>query len=160
ETFREQVQAACLRYKESLITLRSADTIGQGMELAEQLEAQVAIIDLAGSVEAGVMAIETLAVVKDRLVVASADAFTTDLMSRAIRAGAHEILEQPVSAEEVHEILAKAARLLSPETPTTPQRNGRLIVCFSSKGGVGKTTTACNLAVTLARRYEPGRIAI
>lgn len=160
EAVREVLQAACLRYGEALITLRSADTIGQGLELAEQIEAELVILDLTHNLEAGMLAIEHLAALKDRVVVASMEAFSAELMSRAVRAGAREILEQPVQEEEVHAVMRKAQRLLAPDTPATPRRSGRLVVCFSSKGGVGKTTATCNLGVTLAQHYGEGQVVL
>ena len=160
EHFREQTQATCLRYKDALITLRTADSIGQGMEIAEQIEAEFVILDLTHNVEAGLIAIEQLAVFKNRVIAASCETFTTDLMARAIRAGARQVIEQPVREEDIRANLDKALRYLSPDTPQNPQRSGRLVVCFSSKGGVGKTTLACNLAVTLAMRLPPGSVGI
>ena len=37
----------------------------------------------------------------------------------------------------------------APVTPPPPEREGKIIAVFSPKGGVGRTTVACNLAVAL-----------
>jgi pilus assembly protein CpaE len=159
ETFRQQVQAACLHFTEAVVSLRLADTVGQGLELAHQVEAQTVFIDLTRNLEAGLLAIAQLAEVKDRLIAASLDKLTADAMTRAIRAGAQEVLAQPVQEEEVHQILAKAARLQS-EGGRSARRPGRLIVAFSSKGGVGKTTIVVNTGCVLAQSVRAGRVAV
>lgn len=161
ELFRQTVQAACLRFGESMISLRTTDSLGQGLELAEQFQAELVALDLTRNVEAGMLALAQLAAHPSRLVVASIDKASTDVMARAVRAGAREFLAQPVQDDEVHAVLRKGLRLVTPagvEAP--PTRRGRILVVFSSKGGVGKTTLACNITVRLAQRLGEGRVAM
>lgn len=159
EAFRAAVQAACLRFEGAALSLRLADTVGQGLELAHQVEAETVFVDLTRNLEAGLVAIDRLADVKDRLIVASIDKMTTEVVQRAVRVGAQEILSQPVQESEVHQILQKAVRLRS-EGGHADRREGQLVVTFSSKGGVGKTTLTCNLATVLAQSLGPGRVAV
>ncbi len=159
ESFRLAVQTACMRFDGAIISLRLADTVGQGMELAHQIEAETVFIDLTRSVEAGLIAIGQLAEVRSRLVAASIDKLTPDVLQRAVRAGAQELLAQPVAEEEVHQILRKALRHQGVDHGRE-ERAGRLVVTFSSKGGVGKTTLTCNLAHVLAQSLGDHRVAI
>ncbi len=159
-SFRDAVQAACLRYDKAIVTVRTSETIGQGLELAEQLEAQLVVFDLTLNIEAGLVAIENLSSTRGRMIAVSAEAMDTDLITRAIRAGAEEVLDQPVREEEVHAVLDKLSRRLAEDAPDVPQRDGRLVVVFSSKGGVGKTTIACNLSVALTRIIGAGGVGL
>lgn len=159
ESFRASVQAACLRFDGAPVSLRLADTVGQGLELAHQVEAETVFVDLTRNLEAGLLAIERLADVKDRLIVASIDKMTTEIIQRAVRFGATETLSQPASEGEVHQILRKAVKLRS-EGGVADRREGQLVVTFSSKGGVGKTTLTCNLATVLAQSLGPERVAV
>jgi pilus assembly protein CpaE len=159
DAFRQQVQAACLRFTDSVISLRLADTVGQGLELAHQIEAESVFIDLTRNLEAGLLAIGQLAEVKDRLVAASLDKLTSEIITRAIRAGAQEVLAQPVQDDEVHQILRKALRLQG-EEGRPARRLGKLIVSFSSKGGVGKTTITVNVGHVLAQSLGRDHVAV
>lgn len=77
-------------------------------------------------------------------------------------AGADDVLTKPF---EPAELLYRLKRYLArPQAPTPrpveePRARGRIIVCFGSKGGVGKTTIAVNLAVALKQRTSQ-RVAL
>ncbi|HZW87869.1 MAG TPA: AAA family ATPase, partial [Myxococcaceae bacterium] len=77
-----------------------------------------------------------------------------DFVIEIIRAGAVEFLLRPVQPADLAAALEKLLRLR--RAPQPVQRTGRITSVFSTKGGLGVTTVATNLAVCLAER-APGR---
>jgi pilus assembly protein CpaE len=79
----------------------------------------------------------------------------TDVALRAMRAGVREIVEPSASDDELAAVLYRsshgASAAVGTETPTSMTQDGHVIVVGSPKGGVGKSTVATNLAVSLAR---------
>ncbi len=71
----------------------------------------------------------------------------------AMQAGARDYLGEPITPEELQ---ASVARLVQGERRT---RRGRVVTVFGTKGGVGKSTLAANLAVVLAERHHQ-RVAL
>jgi len=159
QTFRQQVQAACLRIQDIIVSIRTAESMGQGLELAEQFEAQLVFLDLTRNIEAGMLTVQQIAAVSNRVVAISVDKLSTEILSRAMRAGAKEVLNQPVQDEDVYTIVEKVNRVDLGNVVEQPNRDGKVIICFSSKGGVGKTTLATNIALTLNERLA-GQISL
>jgi pilus assembly protein CpaE len=85
---------------------------------------------------------------------------TTDVLQQALRAGARDAvviggeaaLHQ--SVDRVGELLAGTMGRAGPSTSpaTVTGEPGRLVVVFSTKGGVGKTCLAINVAIAMAKR--------
>lgn len=98
-------------------------------------------------------------------VVFAVDQVTADVLQGALRAGARDTVE----IGDVHALdqaVGRVGQLLlgapSASLPVVSERRsapGRLIVVFSTKGGVGKSMIAINVAVTLARK-GPERVAL
>jgi pilus assembly protein CpaE len=87
-------------------------------------------------------------------VFATGPSVSADFVIEVIRAGAVEFLRRPVQAEDLAAALEKLLRIRRPTQ--TVARAGRITSVFSTKGGLGVTTVATNLAVCLAER-APGR---
>ena len=86
----------------------------------------------------------------------------TSVVLEALRAGVKEVLPQPLDKEEVEHALQRfrgryeeRSHTRSPE----PAQGGKLLSVFGSKGGVGTTTIAVNLAIALRAR-EKGRSVV
>jgi pilus assembly protein CpaE len=92
-----------------------------------------------------------------------------DYMRKAMRAGARDFLTKPPMIDELIQAVqragmaaqlekAKAEAAAPSATPTLRASHGKIITIYSTKGGVGCTTLAANLALTL--RNEETRVVI
>jgi pilus assembly protein CpaE len=77
---------------------------------------------------------------------------------QVVRAGALDFLGRPVNPDDLLRALDKAAR--SRPSSSSPQRAGRVTSVFSTKGGVGVTTVATNLAICWATRSPKGTLLV
>jgi pilus assembly protein CpaE len=84
---------------------------------------------------------------------------STDVLQQALRAGARDAIviggeaSLHQSVDRVGELLAGATnRVQAPAAVTRARPPGRLISVFSTKGGVGKTCIAINVAAAMAKR--------
>ncbi|MFN8036535.1 MAG: P-loop NTPase [Acidimicrobiia bacterium] len=88
-----------------------------------------------------------------------AEEITTEMLQRSLRAGVRDVVpvhggEAPLqeAVGRLGAIVARgAAKVAVPDGVQTP---GRVIVSFSTKGGVGKSMVAVNTGVALARRSK------
>jgi pilus assembly protein CpaE len=89
---------------------------------------------------------------------------STPILQAALRAGARDTVSVQ-DAVALGQSVARVGDLLtgsSPRTPAVADRRGspgRLVAVFSTKGGVGKSTVAINVAVAMARRTQE-RVAL
>ena len=89
------------------------------------------------------------------------DEVTADMLQAAIRAGARDTvaLNDAVALDQavgrVGELLQRRRRRRVPAVADTRPSPGRLIVVFSTKGGVGKSTIAINVARRRSRARRP-----
>ncbi len=75
----------------------------------------------------------------------------TEILLGALRAGAKEFFPQPINKEEVKSSLIKfKERKAQAAQAEGKEKKGKTIAVLGSKGGVGTTTVAVNLAVSLA----------
>lgn len=76
-------------------------------------------------------------------------------VQRAVKAGVRNILKWPVEQQELTDNIRylynmETVRLRNSDS-ALPQRLSQVVTVFGTKGGIGKTTIAVNLAATLAR---------
>ncbi len=84
-----------------------------------------------------------------------------DILIEALRAGAKEFFSQPIKGEEVRNSLAKfKENWKGPEAVQEPKKKGKIINVIGSKGGVGVTTIAVNLAAGLAEQDKSRSVAL
>src|SRR5262249_52163595 len=83
---------------------------------------------------------------------------STDVLQQALRAGARDAVviggeaSLHQSVDRVGELLAGVAPRATVAPATRTGDPGRLVAVFSTKGGVGKTCVAINVAAALAKR--------
>ena len=99
----------------------------------------------------------------------AAHSLSTELLQQALRAGARDAVQIDASGDAVAQAVARVGEVLSipqraaaaaaqvplpgvaPSLRTAP---GRLVAVFSTKGGVGKSTVATNVATAMARKID------
>lgn len=100
-----------------------------------------------------VMPVERLArALPNTAILAMGPMTSAELVIKTIRAGAVEFLSRPVQRGDLEAALEKLARVRL--GVALQRRSARVTSVFSTKGGLGATTMAINLAVCLAERYR------
>ncbi len=84
-------------------------------------------------------------------ILATGHGVSAELVVRVLRAGALEFLRRPVERVDLVAALEKLARFRGSALPRNP---GRITSVFAAKGGLGATTLAINLGVSMAERAE------
>jgi pilus assembly protein CpaE len=82
------------------------------------------------------------------------------ILMKAIRVGAKEFFPQPIETEAVSQALQQFKTRRNKIDPSVACKKGHIITTFGSKGGVGTTTVAVNLAVTLALKDSSKSVAL
>src|SRR5687767_7701239 len=88
-------------------------------------------------------------------IIATGESTDPQLMLRAMRAGIQEFLVRPISVSELSSSLERLARRTS-----STVINGQVFAVFGSKGGVGASTAAVNLAHALTLVHPEAKVAV
>ncbi len=84
-----------------------------------------------------------------------------EVLLRALKTGVKEFFIQPINRDEVIASFEKFKVGIEPDAHKKPkEKKGTLISVIGSKGGVGSTTTAVNLAVSLKQTAEERSVAL
>jgi pilus assembly protein CpaE len=92
-------------------------------------------------------------------VVLAAERLTTEALQHALRSGVRDAVAIEDGAAELLFAIDRVGGLMvavseRPAQVDAPAGAGRVIVCFSTKGGVGKSVLSTNLAASLAKRSD------
>ena len=142
----------------------------EGIQKARELRPDLVLMDINLPGIDGIAATEAIRVQTPATqVIMMSVQSESEYLRRAMLAGAREFLVKPFGSEElassirrVHE-LARDAAIVVPGTQPGAQHpqdggegdgQGKIVTVFSAKGGVGRTTVACNLAIALRSLTE------
>lgn len=151
-----------LQFESDIKVIGEAGSGSEAIRLAEELHPDIVLMDINMPEMDGIRATEllTLRVPASAVIIMSVQGEQAYLR-RAMMAGAREYIIKPFTSDElagaiakVHEIEERKRQALGAPAqaaaPVSQPRSGRVLSFFSTKGGVGKTTLAVNLAVSLA----------
>ncbi len=82
------------------------------------------------------------------------------ILIRAMRAGIKEFLSQPLQEKEIREAVLKLKERLKQSKEKEPGKAGQIINVMGSKGGVGTTSVAVNLAASLTREKQSPSVVL
>ena len=129
----------------------------QAIALAKKLLPDIVLMDINMPGMDGITATQILsAEVPTASIIIMSVQNEQEYLRKAMVAGAKNYLTKPFSSDELLQAIQqvyeneKRRRAVGPET--TKAKSGKIITVFSTKGGIGKTTIATNLAVALATK--------
>jgi pilus assembly protein CpaE len=145
-----------------LADIPAVTLVGEHSDLAETLSHAAAtrpdllVVDVGGhespAAASAVTAIEQVArKLPETAILATGHGASAELVIRVLRAGALEFLRRPVERVDLVAALEKLARFRGSAPPRNP---GRVTSIFAAKGGLGVTTLAINLGVSVAERAQ------
>jgi pilus assembly protein CpaE len=82
------------------------------------------------------------------------------LLMQAMRIGVKEFFSQPIREDEVRQALERFKTRHQEPARQLAQKKGRIFTVFGSKGGVGTTTVAVNIAVSLVQNDADCSVAL
>lgn len=144
-----------LEFEEGIVVVGEAEDGDEAVAKAKELRPHVILMDINMPRMDGLAA--TQAIVKEistNVIIISVQG-DADYLRRGMQAGARDFLAKPFTVDELVTSIKNACRTgqlnaLYTRSPAPPASTGKMISFFSTKGGVGKTTLAANLAVALA----------
>jgi pilus assembly protein CpaE len=153
-----------LYFEEDILVVGEAGDGKEAIQMAEELKPDVVLMDVNMPGMDGITASEAITTrVPDTSIVIISIQGEPEYLRKAMAAGARDYLVKPFSSSDLSETIRRVSNSyrMRPSRPTTPPvaetppepeaPARRIMVVFSSKGGVGKTVLSCNLAVYLAQ---------
>ena len=156
-----------LYFEEDIEVVGEAGDGKEAVILASELKPDVVLMDVNMPRVDGIEATERISVnVPQCAIIIISIQGEQEYLRRAMAAGARDYLVKPFSAQDLAKAIYRVSEsqrkrniFLSPSlsavsTSSIRAKKGTIISFFCTKGGVGKTTLACNTAVALAQDYK------
>jgi len=157
---RENIKRLLYFEKDMMVVGEAADG-EEAIRLTEKLSPDILLMDINMPGMDGITATEKISLdyPKASIIIMSVQG-EQEYLKKAMVAGAREYMVKPFSTDELVNTIRKVydfeqkrrIQLAEPAVIRELQRDPQIITVFSTKGGVGKTTVATNLAVSLARQ--------
>lgn len=125
------------------------------LKLARELSPHIVLMDINMPKMDGLKVTETLAKeLPNVMVIIMSIQGEQEYLRRAMKAGAKDYLTKPFSSSELADAIHNTFNKWLKDRPELQQSDVRaeILAFFATKGGVGRTTLATNLAINLARR--------
>lgn len=119
-----------------------------GLALAHQTHPAILVIDLAQPMDDALSAAAQFKLENpDSAVFVSTDSLDSDVLLRALRAGAQEVLRRPLDRAALGQAVERVSRAMAKKSGSGSLRG--VVTVFGNKGGSGVTTLATNVAISL-----------
>lgn len=147
-----------LSFEKRIEVIGEAENGEEAIFIARESKPDVILMDINMPVVDGIKATEEISLnVPEATVIIMSVQGETEYVRKAMNAGARDFLCKPFNVDELSATIIKTYNMESKRREKAPAHKtpeilkSHVISIFSTKGGVGKTTIASNLAVSIAR---------
>jgi len=158
-TTRENI-CKLLEFESDLVVVGQAESGAEAVEKVKIVQPDVILMDINMPGMDGITATEQIAAeVPNACILIMSVQGEQEYLRRSMVAGAKDYLVKPFSGDELIQaikqgVINEKKRRNVLKLEPKPERQGKIITVFSTKGGIGKTTISSNLAVALAEKTE------
>jgi pilus assembly protein CpaE len=147
-----------LSFEKRVEVIAEAANGEEAVSVARESRPDIVLMDINMPVKDGIKATEEISLtLPETTVIIMSVQGEYEYIRKAMSAGARDYLNKPFSGDDLTETILKTYEIETKRreqhslSGLTEEIKSKIITVFSTKGGVGKTTIASNIAVSLAR---------